>query len=146
MPRTDLPETGGFFDPTKLVELPEGVPLDKMDIFKGALSGLQTLGGLWNAFQAMKLAKKQFKFTKDITETNLANQMKSYNTALADRARGRGVMEGQTSDQVAQYINANSLARNSARTSAGSVGGITAAALSNYNSYRERDPNARTGQ
>ena len=104
------------------------------------LGGLQTIGNLWGAFQAAKLAKKQFNFTKDITETNLANQIKSYNTALADRARSRGVMEGQSPDQVSQYVSANSLARDGAKTASGSVGNITAAALSNY-----RLPDQRTG-
>ena len=97
-----------------------------------ALSGLQTLGNLWGAFQSMKLAKKQFKFTKDFAETNLANQIKSYNTQIADRARSRGVMEGQTPGQVSQYISANALARDGAKTAGSSIGNITAAALSNY--------------
>jgi hypothetical protein len=57
----------------------------------------------------MKLAKKQFKFQKKMTETNLANQMKSYNTALADRARSRAVMEGQTEAEMNAYVNNNSL-------------------------------------
>lgn len=73
------------------------------------LSGLGALGNFWNAFQAQKLAKDQFNFTKDITNTNLANQMKSYNTTLADRAKSRGVVEGQTDQQVQDYINKNSL-------------------------------------
>lgn len=76
-----------------------------------ALTGLQTLGNLWGAFQMRNLAKKQFNFTKDITETNLANQIKSYNTALADRSRSRGAMEGQSAQQQQAYIDQNSLSR-----------------------------------
>lgn len=76
-----------------------------------ALGGLQTLGSLWSAFQANKLAKQQFKFTKDITNTNLANQMKSYNTALYDRARSRAVVEGQTDSDRDAYYNDNKLSR-----------------------------------
>lgn len=105
-----------------------------------ALTGLQTLGNLWGAFQAQKLAKKQFKLTKDVTETNLANQIKSYNTALADRARSRGVMEGQSPDQVSQYISSNALSRDGAKTAGTSLGNISAAALSNYSNYRRPEP------
>jgi hypothetical protein len=81
------------------------------------LSGIQTLGALWGAWQQNKMAKKQFKFTKDITNTNLANQIKSYNTALYDRARSRGVVEGQSQNQIDAYINDNSLSRKPGETS-----------------------------
>ncbi|MCF8861665.1 hypothetical protein KIP58_22025 [Xanthomonas campestris pv. campestris] len=82
-----------------------------MDTLQLGLSGLSTVGNLWNAFQAQKLAKQQFAFTKDITNANLANQIKSYNTTLSDRARSRGVVEGQSQDSVDQYIRDNSLSR-----------------------------------
>lgn len=72
-----------------------------------ALSGLNTIANIWGAFQAAKLAKRQFNFTKDITETNLANQIRSYNTALEDRARSRAVVEGQSSQQMQDYIDRN---------------------------------------
>jgi hypothetical protein len=75
-----------------------------------ALSGLQTLGGLFNAFKAQKLARDQFNFTKDVTETNMANQIKSYNTALEDRGRSRAFTEGQSSEEAKSYIDKNSLA------------------------------------
>lgn len=74
-----------------------------------ALSGLQTLGGLWNAFQAQKLAKKQFNFTKDFTTANLNNQTQAYNTAISDRARSRGFTEGQSQQEIDSYVSANSL-------------------------------------
>jgi hypothetical protein len=108
-----------------------------------ALGGLQMLGNLWGAFQAAKLAKKQFNFTKDVTNTNLANQIKSYNTAISDRARSRGVMEGQSPDQVSQYITANALSRDAGKkgSTSGSLSDITAAALSNYKAP-PRDPDA----
>jgi hypothetical protein len=115
-----------------------GAGMSTLGNANAAISGLQTLGALWMANKQMKLAKKQFKFNKDITNINLNNQMQSYNTALADRARGRGVMEGQTSDQVSQYINANSLSRSQGKGNGYSLGDVNAAALSNYNSYLGR--------
>lgn len=76
-----------------------------------ALSGLNTIGSLWGAFQAAKLAKQQFKYTKRVTDTNLANQIQTYNTGLMDRANNRAIVEGRSPEQTAAYIDANSLRR-----------------------------------
>lgn len=75
------------------------------------LSGLNTLGNLWGAWQAQGLARDQLNFTRNVTNTNLNNSIQSYNTALADRARARGVAEGQSSDEVNNYIASNRLTR-----------------------------------
>lgn len=80
-----------------------------LDTAKLALSGLGTIGNLWAAFQAQKLAKKQFDFTKWITETNLANQVQSYNTTLEDRGRSRAFAEGQSAADAQSYIDKNRL-------------------------------------
>lgn len=82
-----------------------------------AMSGLETIGKLWGAFQAQKMAKKQFKHAKNMSLINLANQVKSYNTALSDRARSRAVMESQTDATRDAYVRDNSLStqRNDAR-------------------------------
>lgn len=85
--------------------------MNGMDTAKLALGGLQTIGSLWGAFQSAKMAKKQFNFTKDITETNLANQIRSYNTQLEDRSRSRAVMEGQSAAQAQDYIDRNKAVR-----------------------------------
>lgn len=74
-----------------------------------ALSGLGAIGNIMSAFNAQKLAKKQFEYQKGITDTNLANSIQSYNTTLADRARARGAMEGQSQGQIDQYVAQNSL-------------------------------------
>ena len=82
--------------------------LDGLKLIGG---GLSTIGNLWNSFQAQKLAKESFRFQKDFANRNLANQISSYNTALDDRARSRGVAEGQSQQQVDDYIAKNSLSR-----------------------------------
>lgn len=78
---------------------------------KMGLSGIGTLGNLWGAWQSNRLARDQLNFTKDVTNTNLNNQIQSYNTALEDRARARGAMEGQTTAETQAYIDKNRLNR-----------------------------------
>ena len=73
------------------------------------LGGIGTLGNLWAAWQAQKLAKDQFNYQKDITDTNLANQIQSYNTALTDRINARGFTQGDSQSTIDQYIENNSL-------------------------------------
>ena len=75
------------------------------------LAGIGTLGNLYAAFQAQKLAKQQFKYTKNVTDTNLANQIKTYNTSLTDRANNRQIVEGRTPEETKAYVDANSLSR-----------------------------------
>lgn len=55
------------------------------------LQGLATLGNLWGAYQGNKLARKQFSAAQDAYNTNVTNQIKSYNTSLEDRIRSRYV-------------------------------------------------------
>lgn len=86
-----------------------GTGMNGFQLGRTAVDGLQTIGALWSAWQQNKMAKKQFKFSRDMALTNLANTVKSYNTALADRARSRGVMEGQSQSQVDGYVKDNSL-------------------------------------
>lgn len=81
------------------------------DTFKMGLSGLNTLGNLWGAWQSNKLARDQLNFTKNVTNTNLNNSIQSYNTSLEDRARARAAMEGQTDAQAQTYIDKNRLSR-----------------------------------
>lgn len=59
-----------------------------------ALGGLQTLAGIYSAFQGQQLAEDTFDFQKRTTQANMANQIQSYNTTLADRIRARAIGEG----------------------------------------------------
>lgn len=79
--------------------------------FQLGLGGLSALGNLWGAFQSNKLANNQFDYTKQITNTNLANQIKSYNTSLSDKATARASMEGWSDAQTQDYINKNKLSK-----------------------------------
>lgn len=74
-----------------------------------ALQGIGTIGSLWQAFEANKLAKEQFNTSKAFANANLANQIQSYNTALEDRSRSRAFVEGQSPEQAQAYIDKNRL-------------------------------------
>ena len=82
--------------------------LDGLKLIGG---GLSTIGNLWTAFQAQKLAKEQFNFQKDFATTNLANSIKTYNTALEDRAVARGFTQGDSDETTRAYIEKNRLSR-----------------------------------
>lgn len=73
------------------------------------LTGLGTLGDLWGSFQSNKLARDSFNFQKSMAERNYANQLKSYNTALTDRATTRGFVQGDSTETTQQFINDNKL-------------------------------------
>ena len=73
------------------------------------MEGLGTFGNLWGTFQSNKLARDSFNFQKGMAEKNYANQIKSYNTALTDRATTRGFVQGDSADTTQQYINNNKL-------------------------------------
>ncbi len=79
--------------------------------FMGGLDFLGGINNMYGSFQAQRNAKNQFNFMKDIANTNLNNQIKTYNTALADRANNRAHFGGWTPEQTQSYIEQNSLKR-----------------------------------
>lgn len=81
---------------------------------KLVLGGIQAIGNLWAAWQANKNAREQFAFQKDVTNTNLANQMKAYNTTLEDRINSRYFTEGKSTDAASAYIADHKLSRSAA--------------------------------
>lgn len=106
IPTTTLPTIPGMGSPTDQMGLGFNIPTAQL-----ALQGIGTIGSLYNAFQMQKLAKKQFNFTKDVTETNLANQIQSYNTALSDKIGSRAKMQGMSAAQAQSYMDQNKLSR-----------------------------------
>lgn len=66
-----------------------------MNTFNSAVGGLSSLAQLWQGFQANKLAKDQWKTQKSVLNTNMMNQIQSYNNSLKDRLDTRAKMEGR---------------------------------------------------
>lgn len=75
------------------------------------LGAIGTIGGLMQSNKMLGLAKDQFKHTRDVTNTNLTNQIQSYNTALSDRSRTRAAMEGRDQASADRYVEENKLRR-----------------------------------
>lgn len=75
------------------------------------LSALGTLGGLYNAYQGNKLARDQLNHVRNMDNTNLANQIRSYNRTLESRSREAGRLRGDTDEQINQYIEENKMTR-----------------------------------
>ena len=73
------------------------------------LGGVHVLCNLWAAYQARKMAKEQMAFARGQWNTNLANQTKTYNTALEDRIRGRYAAGDRTENQIQSEIDRHSL-------------------------------------
>lgn len=69
-----------------------------------AVKALGGLGSLYLGFQQNKQAKEALNFQKQAYETNLANQIKSYNMALEDRAYARAAQYGQSAEDTKSYI------------------------------------------
>lgn len=81
--------------------------LSLKDTIGAGLSGLSTIGGLVGSLGSLSLANKQYDLQKQAYTTNLANSVQAYNTSLEDKARSRGVVEGQSDSQVQAYIDAH---------------------------------------
>lgn len=78
-------------------------------VLNAGIGAIGTLGNLYYAGQANKLAKQQFNYARGITDTNIANQIQSYNTRLGDIARSRAFTEGQSDAERDRYIEENRL-------------------------------------
>ena len=110
-PSTSLAPTAGLTNGVTAPNMASAsTPLDfNLGTANLVLGGIGTIGNLWMAYQAQKLAKEQFAFQKDITNANFANQLQSYNTALTDKINSRTAQEGGDTADAAAYIDKNQL-------------------------------------
>jgi len=77
--------------------------------FANLAEGLSGLGQLYIGLRGLGIAKDQLAFSREAYAKNLANQTKSYNTALEDRIRSRYVTEGRSSAEADAYLAKNNL-------------------------------------
>ena len=70
--------------------------------FGNVMGGLNSLGQLWGSWQAQKLAKDQWKTQKNVLNTNMMNQIQSYNNQLRDKLDTRAHMEGRSQESADQ--------------------------------------------
>ena len=70
-----------------------------LDTARLGIGALTSIANIWNASQQNKLAKASFNHQKGILDTNLANQIKSYNLSIDDKFRSRAVVEGRSDSQ-----------------------------------------------
>ena len=96
-PPTDPLTMGGVIKNTFLQE-GGGLNMDNI------LSAVKSIGGIYSAIKGYGLAKDSLALSKRQFETNLANQTKSYNTALEDRAQARASYSGISDSDTDAYI------------------------------------------
>lgn len=75
-----------------------------LDNIGAVLKGVGSLGSLWGGIQANKIAKDSLNFQKDSYNTNLNNQISTFNTALEDRAYARAAQNGTGNATAEGYI------------------------------------------
>jgi hypothetical protein len=78
---------------------------------EGAAKGLGALTQAWGAYQGNKMAKANLAFQKDAFNTNMNNSIRSYNTGLEDRIRGRTSSYDGKENDVQAYLSKHSLSR-----------------------------------
>lgn len=120
MPEAAIPQIGmdALSTPTPGVGLP-GLPgqsgmggfggLDLSQKIGMGLQGVGTVANLVLGLKQLSLANKQYGLQKRAFETNLTNQVRSYNDTMADRLRARAVMETGNTNGVDQQIKERSL-------------------------------------
>ena len=75
------------------------------------LQGLGSLANLYTGFKSLGLAKDQFNFQRDTANTNLNNQIQTYNTGLEDRLRTRAQFNQDTPESAQSAYERQKLTR-----------------------------------
>lgn len=108
---TTTPETAGG---NRFMQMLRGNPNTPGDGFIGWLGNGENLGalaqtigaltGAWLGYNQLKIAKDQLNFQKSAWQKNYANSVKSYNTSLEDRIRGRTADYAGKENDVQSYL------------------------------------------
>jgi hypothetical protein len=85
---------------------PFGMNFGTLDL---VLGGINTIGGLWAAWQQNKLAKEQLKMQTEMANINVANQISAYNTALEDKTRHRASYMEEDPATTEKYLASHKL-------------------------------------
>lgn len=88
------PVTGERLQPQSLADM------TGLQRLSAGMSMAGNLANIWSGIQQNNLARDNFNFQKGVMNTNLANQIASYNTALEDRVAGRYSDRERTANQT----------------------------------------------
>ena len=77
------------------------------------LQGIGSFGSMLNSRKELGLARENLAFKKEAYNTNMNNQIKSYNTALEDRYRGRTSEYVGKENDIRDLLQKNQLTRSS---------------------------------
>lgn len=102
----DFSQGGGVGGFLKNTFMNEGGGLN-LDNLAGLASGIGSLGAAWSGFQANRIARESLGFQKEAYNTNLSNQLQSYNTALSDKATAVAAQKGWSQKETDDYIAKN---------------------------------------
>lgn len=83
--------------------------LGKAENLSAAMQGIGALTGAWQGFQQLRLAKDQLNFQRDAWQKNFGNSVRSYNTRLEDRIRGRTAYYTGKENDVQAYLDRHKL-------------------------------------
>ena len=97
------PITGEALKPTTFADM------SGLQKLSAGLGMIGNLSNIWSGIQQNRLARDNFDFQKGVMNTNLANQISSYNTALEDRVAGRYSERERTANQseINDYLDRN---------------------------------------
>ena len=98
------------------IKPPSFADMTGLQRLSAGMSMAGNLANIWSGIQQNRLARDNFNFQKGVMNTNLANQIASYNTALEDTIRGRYSSREQEANP--NLVN-NYLERNRARNMMG---------------------------